>query len=1583
MTKEYGAFVIAKKTIQACLILFIILSVIFANKAHADILDPGTITDCGELAAPGTYTLGNNIGSGGSCLFVSSSDVIIDGAGFTITGDITSADGLNDTNGTSGIDITISNAIIVGSVISGNGGNGEGGDGQPGNAGSGGSISISKTSLNISGVTITAGSAGTPLNGSADPGASGNVTLTYTDITTNSSTFIYNANDLIINSESYGSWNGIFDPSHLDTSIDNAGECSNIIFPATYTLSQSITGNCNIGRNGVIIDGNGFTINGNITSSAGATTSPGINIEIIDTIVTGTIIAGNGGNQPNSPFIGATGGSVTITDSTVTSVRSGKGGDGGSLPDPGTGGNGGTVTITNSTHGAVTSGNGGVGGTEDGSGGAISITKTSLDLSSLAITAGSVGGSHGTVARSGTVSLTYSSISTNSSTFINNAHNLSINATSYGVWSGIFDLTNVDMTISNISQCSSMTYPGTYTLTQDITGICVLNQNGITINGAGHTINGSVTGQAGININLSHVVVTGDVVSSNGSNDPDRKGGGNITITDSTVEGGVSSGEGYFAQRTYNVGNGGSIVITNSTVANVTSGSGGGSENISGTGGSITISGSSAGMVTSGFGRGTGNGGAISITNSTHSSVTSGKGGNNELGVGSGGSITISGSTLLLDGKSITAGLAGSDEGVATSGNLTLTYTGINTNTSTFFYNVHNLVINGISFGPWDGVFSPSIYYFNSQVAGAGTLGDWASIANWWSNTSFTTPFGNTPSVADQVSVNSSITQITSGAASVNLITFYGTSTNAINITVANGAVFASSSANSGTITGNALFEGNNSTNGGVVTGMVTREFRTNATTTRDFTAESGRNDWIVIARGSVVNISGATYDIDHNVFKTIDGGSFIYAGNPEGQVVPSIVITSPLSTTTPLIKWSPVVNWDNSTACAYSYDNFTTTHVVNCANDGSDISKPLTAGSVTLYLRGTNSHGSSAEKSVAFVYDNTVPIPTSCGSDLLDEATRPYYYLSANTTANCTATVNTELRGTSTPNAIGFTLTGNVIANAIGSANGFNITLKNIAVTGTVSSNGSNGGSTGYNGGTITIATSTTGAITANGGTGQTTGGNGGTITIVNSSGIASSTTITANGGNATVCGFGGSGGNVSLFNSSYGVVSNSAGNNQAVIGTGLCIATPGGGSSGGSGSFVVVGQYSNPMSSEGGQSNNEPAAPESEPDNTRQNAGANGSGVSSSKSSGFITPPADLLQLNIAEESSQNIGTRILNSLGVDKDSAEKVIKVTQKVVNSPTTKAVGITGATVGLFTASVAYIGGMFSTPLMASEFMLIPIRLWGLVLMAFGIKKRVKPWGTVYDSVTKRPVDPAYVTVTDESGKVVAESLTDIDGRYGFLLPNGTYRISVQKTHYEFPSKKLADKTMDEVYTGLYHGEEIVVRAGEVIDKNIPLDPKGFDWNEYAKEEQGLTVFHKKHEKRWRIIGNILFRLGFVVSIAALILSPSTHNIIIVGTYLLVLLFTIFGVKKIKLGSVTEKFTDKPLAYAIFRVLSPDHQTVLRSGVCDDQGRYYCIVPKGNYYMDIEKKNPDGSYTKVFESNLISGDEGIINKSFAV
>jgi len=68
-------------------IFFVFSFFTLSTTASADVLLPGNITTCGELAISGEYTLTQNISGGAdTCLTISSDNVIINGGGFTLSG---------------------------------------------------------------------------------------------------------------------------------------------------------------------------------------------------------------------------------------------------------------------------------------------------------------------------------------------------------------------------------------------------------------------------------------------------------------------------------------------------------------------------------------------------------------------------------------------------------------------------------------------------------------------------------------------------------------------------------------------------------------------------------------------------------------------------------------------------------------------------------------------------------------------------------------------------------------------------------------------------------------------------------------------------------------------------------------------------------------------------------------------------------------------------------------------------------------------------------------------------------------------------------------------------------------------------------------------------------------------------------------------------------------------------------------------------------------------------------------------------------------------------------------------------------
>jgi hypothetical protein len=368
--------------------------------------------------------------------------------------------------------------------------------------------------------------------------------------------------------------------------------------------------------------------------------------------------------------------------------------------------------------------------------------------------------------------------------------------------------------------------------------------------------------------------------------------------------------------------------------------------------------------------------------------------------------------------------------------------------------------------------------------------------------------------------------------------------------------------------------------------------------------------------------------------------------------------------------------------------------------------------------------------------------------------------------------------------------------------------------------------------------------------------------------------------------------------------------------------------------------------------------------PDNNPNDNNNNSEGDSSSNSS----VPVVSSIVNFID----NINSPISNFLN-NNFSPEQIVKL-----NS------GLKIATVGsaLVGGAVSLSSILFLNPLTGSELILIPFRLWSLLLTALGLKKRVKPWGTVYDAVTKQPLDPVYVSLVNLEGQEVTSAITDIDGRYGFFAEPGVYKVVPRKTNYIFPSHALANRFKDEFYQDLYFGDYMNISAGQIIANNIPMDPINFDWNEFAKNKKQLFKFYSRKELIIARISDVLFGVGFSVSAISLVVFPEEYNAVIFVLYILIFILKRTKFKLKAKGRVVD--TDgTPLSFAFVRVLSAATNVEIVHKVTDKMGRYHILVPNGKYIVKIEKKNDDSTYSLVHTSEPLEVMHGTLNKVFNI
>jgi len=346
------------------------------------------------------------------------------------------------------------------------------------------------------------------------------------------------------------------------------------------------------------------------------------------------------------------------------------------------------------------------------------------------------------------------------------------------------------------------------------------------------------------------------------------------------------------------------------------------------------------------------------------------------------------------------------------------------------------------------------------------------------------------------------------------------------------------------------------------------------------------------------------------------------------------------------------------------------------------------------------------------------------------------------------------------------------------------------------------------------------------------------------------------------------------------------------------------------------------------------------------------------------------------------------ILNSIAdFAKDKILKpvgaVAKKTKEIAQTPEGKVATDVVSTTGIAVATTATASTFLTFPFF--DIFLMPLRLLGLLMTAFGIKKRTVPWGVVYDSVTKQPLDPAYVVLKNLKTGESHDAITDLDGRYGFLVGPGTYRIVARKTNYTFPSQKLVGKDQDELHADLYFGEDIEINSSDqVIVKNIPLDPVKFDWNEFAKRGKKLMRFYSKWDITIKRIYSFFFTAGFTAALAGYAFAPRSYNTIIIILYLILTLLIALGVKPKTYGYIIDKETGNPLSFAIIRVMVEGSNREVSSKLTNKYGKYYCLINPGEYFLQIEKKEKDGSYNLIYISPTIDVSQtGIINKILKV
>ncbi|EKD95417.1 MAG: hypothetical protein ACD_24C00493G0001, partial [uncultured bacterium] len=271
-----------------------------------------------------------------------------------------------------------------------------------------------------------------------------------------------------------------------------------------------------------------------------------------------------------------------------------------------------------------------------------------------------------------------------------------------------------------------------------------------------------------------------------------------------------------------------------------------------------------------------------------------------------------------------------------------------------------------------------------------------------------------------------------------------------------------------------------------------------------------------------------------------------------------------------------------------------------------------------------------------------------------------------------------------------------------------------------------------------------------------------------------------------------------------------------------------------------------------------------------------------------------------------------------------------------------------------------------------------VNILGLLFGLF--RKKKNPWGIVYDSQTKQPLDPVILTLTDASGKIY-QTISDIYGRYEFIVDPGMYTLSAIKTNYTFPSKLLAGKKDDGIYDNLYFGEPINIQQDQKIQVHIPMDRENVDWNQLEKQKMGIV---SRNGHLYKVV-DLMFNATLILNILSLSLSYSLEKIIIFSLF--VFLYTYHNyIKSHKPWGIVTNFENRPLGGIILRLVHVKFPKISGAiAVTKDNGRYNFLVRKGTYQIVAHKKNPDGTTREINRSKVmdVKKEQGSLGPDFKV
>lgn len=233
---------------------------------------------------------------------------------------------------------------------------------------------------------------------------------------------------------------------------------------------------------------------------------------------------------------------------------------------------------------------------------------------------------------------------------------------------------------------------------------------------------------------------------------------------------------------------------------------------------------------------------------------------------------------------------------------------------------------------------------------------------------------------------------------------------------------------------------------------------------------------------------------------------------------------------------------------------------------------------------------------------------------------------------------------------------------------------------------------------------------------------------------------------------------------------------------------------------------------------------------------------------------------------------------------------------------------------------------------------------GLLLNIFGfyvLRQRNKPWGIVFDAYTGKPIEFAvcrlYVSGTTT---VINQTVTDLEGRYGFIISPGAYRLEITQSGY------------------VTHKEEISINKNQVARvADVML------YSEELRAVKNRANFFKaivdSIKSIYRRALPFIFSLGIGMAFLSLMLVPNLFNLVIVILYMVALAFYLLPKltgKNTKYAAVIDSSSGLRVPYAVVKIFDTKTWEMVDTQSTNYNGKFDFWVEPGEYAMLVAKRS---------------------------